>query len=374
MLDQPIIHIVEPPIITVVLPNDRPKIHVHYPDLPPEITLQERFGGLSFPVGDVLNVPKRTMAEGEHMSGVVIIPMEGGRGPTVRNGEALTTGMLLDLLTDKLAEAEFTPALRARLNAFTADIQANTSSISALSLSTTAGINAAAADAAAAQTDVDNLTTALGVTNGNVSNNTSDISALDGRVTTAEADIDAAEATLAGMVNVLSDISTLQSNATSLTTRVGVAEGKLVQHDSDIADLDAALAALSATANDASTKADNIELEAAGWQVSYDNQADQLSALEDNFAALEAAANKVTVRSISASDTAVIGEFLKVNCSAGHVTVTLPDPTDPLNLGFPIWIRKSDNSRYKVLTDVVNIAYQNTTIKLVCDGTDWVIS
>lgn len=371
-MDKVIIHIVEPPVITVVIPEDRPKIHVQLSDVPPEITLQERVGAFSYPTGEVLNSPKA--AEKSVMSGVVIVPMDGGRGPTVRNGEALTTGMLLDLLITAIGEGHLTSALQARLNLLESNIDSNDTDISSLTASTTSGINTAQSTATSALNKANANEAALVTANLDIDTLDAALLALTSRVTTAESDIDAVELTLAGMVNVLTDITTLQTNQGSLTTRVGVTEGNIAQHTIDIAALDAALTLLSTTANDASTKADNIELEAAGWTVSFTTQAAQLTALEDNFAALEAASNKVVVRSISASDTAVAGEFLQVDCSAGNITVTLPDPTDPLILGMPIWIRKSDVSRYKVLTSVVNLAYQNTTLKLICNGTDWVIS
>lgn len=82
--------------------------------------------------------------------------------------------------------------------------------------------------------------------------------------------------------------------------------------------------------------------------------------------------NRVRARTITSDDTAVIGEHLTVDCTAGDVTVTLPDATT--NEGYPLWIHKSDAGAYRVLTSVKNIRYQGSTMHLVSNGTDWVIS
>ena len=82
--------------------------------------------------------------------------------------------------------------------------------------------------------------------------------------------------------------------------------------------------------------------------------------------------NLTITREVAVDTTAVIGEHLSVTCSTVDITVLLPDATT--NTGYPIWIHKTDATAFEVLTSVKDIAFQNSTMLLISNGTDWVIS
>jgi hypothetical protein len=91
-----------------------------------------------------------------------------------------------------------------------------------------------------------------------------------------------------------------------------------------------------------------------------------------NLQAYDWAKNRTAVRAATADTLAVEGEFLSVTCSTVNITVTLPNPV--ASPGYPLWIRKTDATAFEVQTSVKNIKFQNSTMKLVSDGTNWVIS
>ena len=71
------------------------------------------------------------------------------------------------------------------------------------------------------------------------------------------------------------------------------------------------------------------------------------------------------------------GEFLTVTCTDADIPITLPDPTLLLNKGHSIFIHKEDLTDYRVTfpaTDVPDIAFTGTTMHLLSNGIEWVIS
>jgi hypothetical protein len=82
--------------------------------------------------------------------------------------------------------------------------------------------------------------------------------------------------------------------------------------------------------------------------------------------------NRCYIEANAASFNAVVGTFHSVTCSTADITATLPDAS--LNAGMPIWIHKTDATVYKITTSVKDILFQNTTMHLISNGTDWVIS
>jgi hypothetical protein len=82
--------------------------------------------------------------------------------------------------------------------------------------------------------------------------------------------------------------------------------------------------------------------------------------------------NQVYPVNVSAGYTAKIGEHISVTCSTGDINVILPSAVS--NAGFPVWIHKTDATAFKVTTTVKDIKFQNTTMHLVSNGIDWVIS
>lgn len=65
-------------------------------------------------------------------------------------------------------------------------------------------------------------------------------------------------------------------------------------------------------------------------------------------------------------------EFISVTCSTVDITITLPSAAD--NQGLSIYIHKVDATAFKVLTSVKDLAFQNSTMHLISDGADWIIS
>jgi hypothetical protein len=82
--------------------------------------------------------------------------------------------------------------------------------------------------------------------------------------------------------------------------------------------------------------------------------------------------NKVYSVNVAANYTAQIGEHISVTCSTVDITITLPDATT--NAGMPVWVHKVDDTAFKVLTSVKDICFQGSTMHLVSNGIDWVIS
>jgi hypothetical protein len=82
--------------------------------------------------------------------------------------------------------------------------------------------------------------------------------------------------------------------------------------------------------------------------------------------------NLAITRTVTVDTTAVIGEHLSVTCSTVDITVTLPDATT--NNGYPIWLHKTDATEFKILTSVKDIKFQGSTMHLISNGTNWVIS
>jgi hypothetical protein len=121
------------------------------------------------------------------------------------------------------------------------------------------------------------------------------------------------------------------------------------------------------------------EIETRGHDLLQDIlQADEDSTSADlekhisNLLAYEWERNRIRILTKSADFTAEIGTHHSIDCSGGNVTVTLPDATT--NTGYPLWLHKADNSGFRIITTVKDILYQNSTMHLVSNGTDWVIS
>ena len=74
-------------------------------------------------------------------------------------------------------------------------------------------------------------------------------------------------------------------------------------------------------------------------------------------------------------DLAVAAGFhVSVECTVADITITLPDPTLSSSKGMPIWIHKVDNTEFEVKTTVKDLKYQNSTMHLISNGFNWVIS
>jgi hypothetical protein len=82
--------------------------------------------------------------------------------------------------------------------------------------------------------------------------------------------------------------------------------------------------------------------------------------------------NLTITREVAADTTAIIGEHLSVTCSTVDITVVLPDVA--ANNGYPIWLHKTDDTAFAVLTSVKDIKFQGSTMHLISNGTNWVIS
>lgn len=82
--------------------------------------------------------------------------------------------------------------------------------------------------------------------------------------------------------------------------------------------------------------------------------------------------NECYAVSVSTDAIAEPGQHISVTCSTVDITITLPSAAN--NAGMPIWIHKTDATAYRVLTSVKDIAFQNSTMHLISNGTDWVIS
>jgi hypothetical protein len=62
------------------------------------------------------------------------------------------------------------------------------------------------------------------------------------------------------------------------------------------------------------------------------------------------------------------GELVECDCTTGNITITLPTAS-----GFPVIIRKVDASANKVIiTGMQDIAFQNTAIQCVYNGSGWI--
>jgi len=78
------------------------------------LQLRDSFGSISIEEPGLIGEP--TDNQVIHAPTMTVIPQEGGRGPVINNGETITIGLLLSLLSGQLDEAEFTAALNTRLD------------------------------------------------------------------------------------------------------------------------------------------------------------------------------------------------------------------------------------------------------------------
>lgn len=102
-------------------------------------------------------------------------------------------------------------------------------------------------------------------------------------------------------------------------------------------------------------------------KISYDSKGLVIAGTQATAADIFAVPRAVTVDTLAA-----IGEFLSVTCSTVDIEVLLPDAT--LTPGASIWIHKVDATAFKVLTSVKDIKYKRSTMHLISNGADWVIS
>ncbi|RLB94165.1 MAG: hypothetical protein DRH26_02020 [Deltaproteobacteria bacterium] len=118
------IFIAEEPVVGLLSLDNNPLIYAVENSGSPAIHLQETVGSLPFALPENnISIPKQN-SQNSGGPGIVILPLDGGgRGPVINNGETITTGLLLQLLADSLAESEFTPALVNRLDTFTSAIE-----------------------------------------------------------------------------------------------------------------------------------------------------------------------------------------------------------------------------------------------------------
>jgi len=80
----------------------------------------------------------------------------------------------------------------------------------------------------------------------------------------------------------------------------------------------------------------------------------------------------ITPVAITSDYTAEAGNFITATASTVDITVTLPAASG--NTGKEIFIHKADATSYKILTSVKDISFQNSTMHLISNGTEWVVS
>ena len=120
------IHIPFTPITDLLLSPVQTKIYARDNNQAPVVHLQEFAGVIPFPVSEqTIDRGKQNPAM-QATPGIVVLPIEGGgRGPVINHGEIISTGLLLELLTGVLGEAQFSTALQTRLDGITAVLAAS---------------------------------------------------------------------------------------------------------------------------------------------------------------------------------------------------------------------------------------------------------
>jgi hypothetical protein len=83
------------------------RVHVQ-DDEHQQIILQESIANLHFPAQ--MRIQQQELPKDLGAAGLIVLPiMGGGRGPVINNGETITSGLLLSLLTGAIGEEQLTP-------------------------------------------------------------------------------------------------------------------------------------------------------------------------------------------------------------------------------------------------------------------------
>ena len=120
------IHIPPTPITDLLLSPIQTKIYARDNSQVPVVHLQELAGIIPFPVSEQIIDREKQNPSMQATPGIVVLPIEGGgRGPVINYGEVISTGLLLELLTGVLGEAQLSAALQTRLDNITAVLAAS---------------------------------------------------------------------------------------------------------------------------------------------------------------------------------------------------------------------------------------------------------
>ena len=102
-------------IVTALRSPELIKIYLNDGKNKQTILLQETIENISFPAQ--LPVDAEQDSQNLATTGIIILPLSGGgRGPVINEGEVVSPGLLVSLLTDAISEAQLRPELNARLN------------------------------------------------------------------------------------------------------------------------------------------------------------------------------------------------------------------------------------------------------------------